>query len=77
MAVVVVAATMHGTLDGTALLDASYGITAQAGEVAEYRFARSVPLPRDGYPGLVDAEVALLRALAEAIADSLRDLIGK
>jgi len=65
---------LHGTMAGTAWLDASYRITPRtaAGEVAEYRFSRSAPLPREGYPGLVDAEADLVRQLAQAIAASLR-----
>lgn len=65
---------LHGTMAGTAVLDASYRITpgTGAGEVAAYRFSRSAPLPREGYPGLVDAEADLARQLAQAIAASLR-----
>jgi len=67
---------LHGTMAGTAVLDASYRITpgAGAGEVAAYRFSRSAPLPREGYPGLVDAEADLARQLAQAIAASLREV---
>jgi uncharacterized lipoprotein YmbA len=67
---------LHGTMAGTAVLDASYRITPRpgAGEVAQYRFSRSAPLPREGYPGLVDAEADLARQLAQAIAASLREI---
>jgi uncharacterized lipoprotein YmbA len=67
---------LHGTMAGTAVLDASYRITpeAGAGEVTAYRFSRSEPLPREGYPGLVDAEADLARQLAQAIAASLREV---
>ncbi len=41
------------------------------GEPSTYRFAATQPLPREGYPGLVDAEIALARQLAGAIAESL------
>jgi uncharacterized lipoprotein YmbA len=61
---------LHGTLGGRALIDAGYRITPQSAsaEVVEYRFSRSVPLPREGYPGLFEAEVELSRELAHAIA---------
>jgi uncharacterized lipoprotein YmbA len=67
---------LHGTMAGEALLVADFRITSAAapGEVAEYRFARSPALAREGYPGLVDAEAELARQLAQAIADSLRDV---
>jgi uncharacterized lipoprotein YmbA len=67
---------LHGTMAGTAVLDASYWITPRpgAGDVARYRFSRSAPLPREGYPGLVDAEADLARQLAQAIASSLREI---
>ena len=67
---------LHGTMAGTAVLDAGYRITPRlrAGDVAEYRFSRSAPLPREGYPGLVDAEAELARQLAQAIAASLREI---
>ena len=67
---------LHGTLSGEAMLIASWRITRGGGtdEVAEFRLARSEPLAREGYAGLVDAEIGLARQLAVAIADSLRDL---
>jgi uncharacterized lipoprotein YmbA len=70
---------LHGNMAGTAVLDASYRITpkAGAGEAAAYRFSRSAPLPREGYPGLVDAEADLARQLAQAIAASLREIGGE
>ena len=70
---------LHGTMTGTAVLDASYRITPrpEAGDVAAYRFSRSVPLPREGYPGLVDAEADLVRQLAQAIAASLGEDRGR
>jgi uncharacterized lipoprotein YmbA len=69
---------LHGTMAGTAVLDAGYRITPRpgAGEVVEYRFSRSAPLPREGYPGLVEAEAGLARELAVAIAASVRKLSG-
>jgi len=67
---------LHGTLSGEALLTASWRITRGSGaeEIAGFRMARSRPLARDGYAGLVDAEIGLARQLAVAIAESLRDL---
>jgi uncharacterized lipoprotein YmbA len=67
---------LHGTMAGTAVLDASYRITPRAGAVTAYRFSRSAPLPREGYPGLVDAEADLVRQLAQAIAASLGEIGG-
>jgi uncharacterized lipoprotein YmbA len=68
---------LHGTASGEALLIASWRITREAGTevLAEFRLARSEPLAREGYAGLVDAEIDLARQLAAAIADSLRDLV--
>jgi len=70
---------LHGNMAGTAVLDASYRITPRpaAGEVTEYRFSQSAPLPREGYPGLVDAEAELARQLARAIATSLEEIVGE
>lgn len=67
---------LHGNMAGRAVLDASYRITPRAGggDVVEYRFSSSVPLPREGYPGLVDAQADLARQLARAIAGSLLEL---
>ena len=43
---------LHGTIDGTAVLDGSYRITRTRGnDIVEFRFSRSAPLPREGYPG--------------------------
>jgi uncharacterized lipoprotein YmbA len=70
---------LHGTLSGEALLSASWRIARGDGTdpVAEFRFARSAPLAQDGYAALVDAEIGLVRQLAVAIADSLRELGGE
>lgn len=67
---------LHGTMEGTAVLDADYRIVphSAAGETAEYRLSRSTSLPRAGYAGLVEAEAELVRELARAIAASLREL---
>ena len=63
---------LHGTLSGEALLVARWSIAPQAGEGEAFQFSASEPLPREGYAGLVDAEIALARQLARAIAESLR-----
>lgn len=68
---------LHGSMSGTAVLDAGYRIRPQPGrgEVVEGRFSRTAPLRREGYSGLVDAEVGLARELARAIAASLRERV--
>lgn len=65
---------MHGNLSGEALLVARWWIVPGSGqeESAAFRFAASQPLSRQGYPGLVDAQIELARQLAVAIAESLR-----
>jgi uncharacterized lipoprotein YmbA len=64
---------LHGTRAGQAVLVASFRIEpAKSGNVVERRFAQSKALDRKGYAALVDAEVTLLRQLAEAIAAELR-----
>jgi uncharacterized lipoprotein YmbA len=66
---------LHGTASGEALLVASWRITRRTTgeERARGRFARRQPLVREGYPALVQAEIALVRQLAQEIAGSLRD----
>lgn len=64
---------LHGDLEGQARLVAHWRVTPKGGAPSTYRFAATQPLPREGYPGLVDAEIALARQLAGAIAESLRD----
>jgi uncharacterized lipoprotein YmbA len=71
---------LHGTVAGRAVLVASFRIEAQAkssGKGVEQRFAQSKALDREGYGGLVDAEVALLRQLTEAIAADVREISNK
>lgn len=67
---------LHGTMSGTAILDASYQITPHMSgrKVVDYRFSHAAGLPRGGYSGLVNAETSLVAKLAGAIADSLREL---
>ena len=64
---------MHGDLKGQARIVARWRVTPKGGDPSTYRFAATQPLPRSGYPGLVDAEIALARQLAGAIAESLRN----
>jgi uncharacterized lipoprotein YmbA len=65
---------LHGTRAGQAVLVASFRIElAKSARVVERRFAQSKALDREGYAALVDAEVALLRQLAEAIAADVRE----
>ena len=67
---------LHGSMTGTAEIDASYRIVPGSGpgDAVEYRFSRTAPLPREGYPGLVDAQAELARQLAQSIATSLREV---
>jgi uncharacterized lipoprotein YmbA len=64
---------LHGTLSGDAVLVARWTITpgSGAGDAVAFQLAASQPLLRRGYGGLVEAEIALLRRLAAAIAESL------
>ena len=63
---------LHGTMEGDAVLVASYRIGKPGSAAANFRFSQRSPLPRAGYPAMVEAEKSLLRELANAIADSLR-----
>lgn len=69
---------LHGTMGGSAMMDASYRITRRGADAAvvEYRFRESTPLPREGYPGVVDAEAALAGKLARSIASALQNFTG-
>ena len=64
---------LHGTMGGRALIEAGYRITPQIGlgEVSEYHFSSTAPLPREGYAGVFEAETDLARQLAHAIAKAL------
>jgi len=64
---------LHGTMGGRALIEAGYRITPEIGlgEVSEFRFSSTAPLPREGYAGLFEAEVDLASQLAHAIAKDL------
>lgn len=68
---------LHGTMRGTAVMDAVYLVSVSGeGGIREYRFHGSLPLPREGYPGVVDAEADLARELARSIASALREATG-
>ena len=62
---------LHGSMAGNAILVASWRIAPPRGEALTHRFSETAALPRAGYPGLVDAEIALTKRLAAAIAESL------
>jgi uncharacterized lipoprotein YmbA len=68
---------LHGNLDGEAILIAHWRVTpANAHEEAvTYRFSKTGLLQREGYDGLIEAEVALLTELSAAIADSVREFL--
>ncbi len=62
----------HATMNGRAVLRAAYRVATPAGGGATYRFHESAALPREGYPGVVDAETALARELARSIAAAIQ-----
>ena len=70
-------AQFHGTMSGTAILEATYLIrpTADSEEVREYAFSKSQPQSDEGYAALVATEQELASGLGEAIAESLRELM--
>jgi len=71
----VLVAQLHGTMSGTALMQATFIVVPADGsqEISQVRFSKSIPLPRDGYVGVVEAEKILVGELAGLIADSLRE----
>jgi uncharacterized lipoprotein YmbA len=76
LSVVVHVDRLHGTMDGAALVEASFRITplSSAEPPVEVHFSRVTPLENAGYAGLVEAEMELIDALAVEIADALRGL---
>jgi uncharacterized lipoprotein YmbA len=67
----------HGTLAGSARLNASWTLTNKAGDVVgAYRFSETQALSRSGYDGLVDAQASLAARLGAAIGESIRDADG-
>jgi uncharacterized lipoprotein YmbA len=71
----VLVAQLHGTMSGTALMQATFIVVPTLGsqEISQVRFSKSIPLPRDGYVGVVEAEKILVGEFAGLIADSLRE----
>ena len=67
---------LHGTMSGTALLEAAYVILSadDSKRLREYRFSKSEPLSAEGYAALVAAQRRLATELAESIAADLRSL---
>lgn len=67
---------LHGSMAGSAVIDASYRITPRsgAGEAVEYRFSATAPLSQEGITAMVATEARLARELAAAIAASLREV---
>jgi len=61
---------LHASLGGRALLAARWRVVRD-GRATAFRHVRSAPLPQDGYAGVVEAQIGLLRELAGAMADSL------
>ena len=70
-------ARMHATMDGNAILEAAFVVRSmkRGGELGEYRFSKSVPLPQEGYVGVVEAQRGLAKELAALIAGVLRERI--
>lgn len=64
----------HGTLNGEAHLSARWSLRDVDSDeaIATRRFSQTMTQRRDGYPGLVDTQIALLDKLAQAIAQALR-----
>lgn len=71
-------ARFHGTMSGTALLEATYAIrpAADSKPPREYQFSESRPLAEEGYAGLVAAQQGLAGELGAAIAEALQELIA-
>lgn len=70
-------ARLHATMAGRAVLEAEFVITPRdrSEPPAEGRFSKSIPLPEEGYSGIVAAERALLSEFGQQIAGALRERI--
>jgi uncharacterized lipoprotein YmbA len=70
-------ARMHGTMDGRAVLDATFIVRSMNSSAAssQYRFSKSLPLPQEGYAGVVDAQRELAQELGVMIAGALQERI--
>jgi uncharacterized protein len=66
-------ARLHGTMSGTALIDAEFAVIPadDSKEISDVRFSKSIPLREEGYAGLVEAEKNLAQELARLIAAEL------
>ena len=66
---------LHGTMHGTAVIEAGFVVIAkgEARPVSQVRFAKSIPLAAEGYGALVAAEMQLVSELADLIAETLRE----
>ena len=65
---------LHGTLDGNAVLEASWAITTSKNnklDQTSYQFSKQQALTSDGYDALVAAEKKLLQQLAAEISQHL------
>ena len=65
---------LHATMNGGAVLTATYRLASHGADGATFRFHETAPLPREGYAGVVDAESDLARELARAIAAAIEAL---
>ena len=65
---------LHGSLDAETRLVAGWSIieVASGKSLANHHLVRTRRQDRNGYPGLVEAEMALLDELAAEIARTLR-----
>jgi uncharacterized lipoprotein YmbA len=72
-------ARFHGTMSGTAILEATYLIRprADSSAVREYVFSKSQPQSAEGYAALVVAEQSLAGELGASIAESLQELMAQ
>jgi len=68
----------HATMSGTALIEATFIVvpTDESQEQSEVLFSKSIQLPREGYAGIVEAEMSLARELAGLIAQTLDERIA-
>jgi uncharacterized lipoprotein YmbA len=74
----VIISRLHSTMSGTALIEAQFVVVPRDPEqqTTQTRFVKAIPLPTEGYPGVVAAEKALAYELAGLIADALREQTG-
>ena len=72
-------AQFHGTMSGTAILEATYLIRLNSDSETphQYAFSKLQPQSDEGYAALVAAEQSLAGELGAAIAESLRELMAQ